>query len=145
MKRHHAILAASAALFLGATAASADCREELAQLESGVSKDGGLAPLQETTDATPQTGGGEAAGTEAGAEGEGVAKDGSTTPLETDPAIATSGQDAQAQQAGGETAAAQASGEGGSPQDDAMARAHAALEAGDEEGCMAALEEARGS
>ncbi len=147
MKRHHMILAASATMFLSAAAASADCREELAQLSGGISKDGSLAPLQDSPDdATPQTGGGDAAA--APAEGEGLAKDGSNAPMGADPAIATSAQDAQAQQQGGDTAAEQAAGAAGaggsSDREEALTRAQAALDAGDEAGCMAAVQEAKG-
>lgn len=142
MKR--TILAASAMILLGSGSAFADCREELAQLSGGggISKDGSLAPLE--SGATPQTGD----GTAPAAEGEGLAKDGSTEPLQADADVAMSAEDAQAQQQGGETAAAQAAGvEGGgdaAARDAALARAQAALDAGDEAGCMAALQEARG-
>lgn len=162
MKR--SVLASTAAIFLalGSTAAWADCQEELAQLTGGVSKDGSLAPLEsaagavgqadhaEGAGATGQAGhGAEGAAAEGSAAGDGeVSKDGSTEPLEADPQIATSGQDVAAQQEGGETAAQQANqgagGSGdGSGRQAALDRAHAALAAGDEEACMAAVEEAR--
>ena len=69
-------------------------------------------------------------------------------PLGADPDVATSAEDAQAQSQGGETAAAQAAGaagSGGPAKADALARAQAALDAGDEAACMSALEEAKGS
>lgn len=146
MKRQLLISAAAAGLLFGATGAWADCAEELAQLEEGVSKDGSMAPLQEEGAATPQTGGDMAAGGGEAATGEGeVAKTGETEPLEADPSLATSGQDAQAQSAGGETAAEQAEGSTGGDGGpaEALARARAALDAGDEAGCMAAVEEAK--
>jgi hypothetical protein len=145
MKRQLLITAAAAALLFGASAAWADCAEELAQLQEGVSKTGAMAPLAESAPATPQTGGGAAAGGES-ATGDGeIAKTGDTAPLEANPDVATSAQDAQAQSAGGETAAAQAEGaEGdGASRAEALARAQAALDAGDEAGCMAAVEEAK--
>jgi hypothetical protein len=147
MKRHQTLLAGLAIAVLGAGAAAADCAQELEALDAGggeIAKDGTLAPLQD------------------GGEGGGAA------------GVATSAQDAQAQQEGGETAAAEggagtaddaaavdqaAGGEaasGGEPvvgaetaaadagdRDAAIERARAALAAGDEEGCMAAVEEAR--
>ena len=93
----------------------------------------------------------------------GVSKDGQTMPMagaqgEGEPNVAMSGQDADAQQAGQQTAAA-SSGQGtgndasGSSQmasasgdgyDQAIQRAHTAMEAGDETACLAAVEEARG-
>jgi len=131
----------AAVLALGATAAQADCREELAQLGGGA-KDGSAAPLQEGTNATPQVGG---EGT-APAHGEAMATDGAETPLGTDPGLATSEQDVAAQQAGGATAAEQAAGAGAGDGSRAavLARAEAALAAGDEAGCMAAVEEMKG-
>jgi hypothetical protein len=141
------ISATAIALLVGATAASADCREELAALEGeGIIKDGSTAPLQEPGEATPQTGGDAAATSTSGEDaGEGeIIKDGSEEPLEMDPAVATSGQDAQAQSMGGETAAEQAEGgAGGTDRAAALEEARAALEAGDEQGCMEALERAQ--
>lgn len=131
----------AAVLALGAGAAAADCKAELAELMAAGPKDGSMAPMAEG--ATPQTGGAEQ-GAEAPAEG--VAKDGSMAPLGTDPGVATSSQDAQAQQAGGATAAEQAAGEAGSAEggrEAALAKAEAALAAGDEAGCTAAVEEAK--
>jgi hypothetical protein len=138
----------AAALALAGTSALADCREELAALQGeGVSKEGAMAPLSDTSGATPQTGGdGTAAAPKAAGAGEGVAKDGSQMPLGADPGVATSAQDAQAQQTGGDTAAEQAMGSagGGDARAQAISRAEAALAQGDEEACMEALEEARG-
>jgi hypothetical protein len=147
MKRH--LLLAAAALGMTATAASADCAAEIEALSEGVSKDGSMAPL--AAPATPQTGESTAAAGSAGsadAEGE-IAKEGSTAPLEADPSVATSAEDAQAQSQGGETAAQQAQGAaggegGGTMRAEALARAQTALDAGDEAGCMEAVEEAKG-
>ena len=139
------LLSAAAALAFGAPAAFADCSAELAQLRGSVAKDGSLAPLQTPSDATQQ---GAEAGTEGAAGAEGIAKDGSLAPLAADPNVATSGEDAQAQSQGGATAAAQAAGEAGTAppaREDALARAQAALDAGDEAGCLAAVEEAKGA
>lgn len=133
-------LALASALLLTGGAAFAGCQEELASLEAGVAKDGTTAPLD--SPATPQTGGEAATKT----TGEGLAKDGATAPLATSPDVATSGQDAQAQQQGGATAAQQAVGgavPAASPKSQAIARAHDALKAGDEEACMKAVEEAK--
>jgi hypothetical protein len=151
MKRQ-LMMATAACMTLAAGAASADCAAEIAALGGGVAKDGSTAPL--AMQATPQTGGdaaaAPAAGAEGAAEGEGeVAKDASTAPLATDPALATSAEDAQAQSMGGATAAQQAQGtmegEGaGTMRAEALARAQAALDAGDEAGCMEAVEEAKG-
>jgi hypothetical protein len=139
------VMLATAALVVSASAAVADCEAELAQLSGGVAKDGTMAPLSGEATATPQTGEGAAAEATAG---EGIAKDGSETPLTADPGIATSAQDVEAQQQGGATAAEQAMGEAGGAElegrDAAIARAHEALAAGDEAGCMSAVEEAKG-
>ncbi|WP_424929329.1 hypothetical protein [Amaricoccus tamworthensis] len=131
-----AAVALASVLGLG-TPALADCEAELERLtgqggaEAGIAKDGSMAPLD--TDAVET---GDGSGAEAvGADGEGIAKDGSETPLETDVSnIATSGQDAAAQQGAGGLS---------KKQSDALARAETALAAGDEEACMGALEEFR--
>jgi hypothetical protein len=143
MKRY-VLLLASAALALGSNVALADCAEELARLQGGISKDGTHAPLEDAAAATPQQGAEASAGAEATGQ---PAKDGSGTPLGADPDVAASAEDAQAQSQGGQTAAAQAAGEtgGGAANADALARAQAALDAGDEAGCMSALEEAKAS
>jgi hypothetical protein len=142
MTYHRLILATAAALGLGATAAAADCAEELAQLTGGVSKEGAMAPLEGATGETPQTTG-EAAGGETSAEE--VAKDGDMEPLGADESLAMSGQDVAAQQEGGKTAAELAGGAAaGTDRDAAIARAQTALDAGDEAGCMTAIEEAKG-
>lgn len=121
MKRH--IVTTTAAALLALTApAVADCAAELEKLRGAA-----LA--------------GESGQAEAGS-GE-VIKDGSVAPLETDDTLATSGQDIEAQQEGGDTAAMEAR-EGDDPgRQEALDRAQAALDAGDEDACMAALEEAR--
>ena len=135
-KPYIAMLAGCAFLAIGTTGATADCAADLAafQAEGGISKDGSLAPLQ--TD--PAAGGaaittGTAGETTAGAEG--VAKDGTQPPMQAaEGNVAASGQAAQAQQ--------QADADGGAKAE-ALTRAETALAAGDEEGCKAALEEAR--
>jgi hypothetical protein len=145
MKRQ--LMVATAACFtLAAGTALADCAADVAELGQGVVKDGSTAPL--AAPATPQTGGDVAttASPPATADGE-VAKDGSMAPLGTDPAIATSAGDAQAQSQGGATAAEQAQGaaEGaGTMRAEALARAQVALDAGDEAACMEAVKEATG-
>lgn len=140
MKRH--LIAAtllSAGLGLTATAAAADCAAELDTL-AGVSKDGTAAPMAES--ATPQTGGAGAAGATADDAG----KAGNLMPMGENADVATSAEDAQAQSQGGETAAAQAmGGEGGGEggRQTALDEARAALAAGDEEACLAAVEKAK--
>jgi hypothetical protein len=143
MTYHRLILTTAAALALGAGVAAADCREELAQLT--VAKEGAMAPLEGATGETPQVGGDQATGETSAEQGRAaVAGEGATEAL-TDPALATSGQDVAAQQEGGATAAEQAAGApAGGDRDAAIARAQAALDAGDEAGCMAAVEEAKG-
>jgi hypothetical protein len=146
MRRLH-ILLPLAALMTMAGGAHADCREDLAQMQAGISKDGAQAPLAEGMGGTPQTSDSQpAAGMgEAPASGEGIAKDGTQTPLATDPGVATSAQDAQAQQQGGGTAAEVAAGTAGAPDSAAsvMEEAQAALDRGDEAACMEALERAK--
>ena len=135
------------AAMLAAGAAYADCQSELSALEGGVSKDGTMAPLGTPGDATPQVAPTHGGGTGDQATGDGLAKDGTTEPLGASPEVATSGQDAQAQQEGGKTAAQQAQGAAGTP-DARMAaldRAKVALAQGDEDACMKAVEEAKGS
>ncbi|MEC5325740.1 hypothetical protein [Aurantimonas sp. A3-2-R12] len=135
--------------------------------EAEISKDGSLAPLQSEADASTaaQTGGGESAklttsadasqpgSSDADASGK-VAKDGSAMPMETDSDTAMSGQDSQAQQDGNQTAASAAAGNGdtsansqmrsdASQDDSPLARAELALAEGDEDACMAAIEEAK--
>lgn len=108
--------AAAAMLSFGASAGHAEC----ASGHAGISKDGSLAPLQQSADA----GGGANAnapgstGTTTGpasgnAQGSGeIAKDGSTAPLASEPGagtdVATSPQDVQRQQQGEATASAAA-------------------------------------
>lgn len=128
----------------GATMALADCREDLAALKtSGIAKDGTSVPLSDTARPTPQ-GEGQAAIPETG--GSGLAKDGTKVPGGADPGVATSADDAAAQQSGGRTAAEQAAGAagGGDSRNQALARAEAALAAGDEAACREALNEAKG-
>jgi hypothetical protein len=138
------LVLAGCMVFAGAAAAQADCAGEIAKLSGhggGISKDGSLAPLEGA--GTDSAGAAEqAAPSPDGA----IAKDGGDMPLEgtggATQGAAMSQQDAEAQQQGGSTAAeaaAAASGGGG----DALQRAQAALAAGDEAGCMQAVEEAR--
>lgn len=137
---HRFSLIAASAVLLTAGTAFAACQDELAALEGGVAKDGAAAPLD--APATPQTGGEPATKS----TDEGLAKDGATEPLGADPGLATSAQDAQAQQQGGATAAQQAVGgavPAASPKAQAIARAHDALKAGDEDACMKAVQEAK--
>ncbi len=122
---------ATAAIFtLGATAASAECAND----QAGISKDGSLAPLQQSADAGGATAPGTVGtttgpasdGAQANAAGSGssqgsgqnsgqgsgeIAKDGSTAPLATAPGggadVATSPDDVQRQQQGETTAAAE--------------------------------------
>lgn len=147
MKRHHTLIAATlVAAGIGgfATAAMADCASELNALSKGGGKDATLAPLSDSTTATPQTGG-TAKSPDEMAKGGG--KDGSKTPMNADPNIAMSGQDAQAQSEGGQTAAAQAQGAAGSgtgSRQAALDEARAALASGDEDACMAAVQRAKG-
>ncbi|HVL20768.1 MAG TPA: hypothetical protein VM422_07315 [Amaricoccus sp.] len=140
MKRYH-LIAATLACAGFATAAAADCAAEIDALAMGGGKDATLAPLGDT--ATPQTGGTMAK--ESGEAAKGAGKDGSLAPMGANPDLATSGQDAQAQSEGGETAAAQAAGASGSDtRQSALDEARAALAKGDEAGCMAAVEKAKG-
>lgn len=140
MKRLH-ILLSVAALMTMAGGAYADCREDFAQMQPGVSKDGSRAPLAEGTGGTLQTSDGQPA-TEMGgasASGEGIAKDGTQTPLSMDPGVATSAQDAQAQQQGGGMAAEVAGGQAGeaASASSVLEEAQAALDRGDEAACRA--------
>ncbi|MGK7652216.1 hypothetical protein ACSQ76_07325 [Roseovarius sp. B08] len=147
--------------------AFADCQEELAKLtgeagmetEGEISKDGSLAPLEDpdadagATDTSAASSGD--TGDDATDDGE-VVKDGDNEPLDADTSqVATSGQDAAAQQEGdsadssasADSADSSASGSQEMSQEakDAIATAKAALEAGDETACMEAVEEARNS
>ena len=139
MKRLH-ILLPVAALMAMAGGALADCREDLAQMRQGISKDGSQAPLAEGTSGTPQASDSQPAAEMDAASGEGLAKDGTHMPLATDPGVATSAEDAQAQQQGGGTAAEVASG-AASPS--ALEEAQSALDRGDEAACRDALDRAK--
>lgn len=116
---------ATAAIFtLGATAASAECAND----QAGISKDGSLAPLQQSADAggaaapgtVGTTTGPASEGAQSSAEGSApgsaqgsgeIAKDGSTAPLASAPGggadVATSPDDVQRQQQGETTATAE--------------------------------------
>lgn len=148
-RRLTAVIAASAIAGL-AGPALADCEQELSELrdrlqaEDGVSKDGSLAPLEESGSEAPEmdrSGMGSGSDQSTTAEGDNeIVKDGDTAPLETDMSNrATSGQQAEAQQQDG--ASAKMSQEA----KDSLEAAQAALNAGDEEACMEALEKARDS
>lgn len=188
------LMMTTCALAIMGTAAMADCADDLARLtdmpaeasagdpdgdgREGIVQDGSLAPLQTApvgdaaaSDDAPESD--MADGDTGGAKPEdGIAKDGTLAPLEgasdQDPTdIATSGQDAQAQQEGGNTAAASAEAamdgtsaeaeaamDGASPEAEAgnetdegqtdreglIATAEAALAAGDEAACQAAVD-----
>jgi len=174
MKRSSFLLAGAALLAFAGTNASAACRDEIASLSPGtttgpasgtsdaasadrIAKDGGRAPLQSGSAASPGGAGGSgpaATGSTGQGGAQGVAKDGSTMPLADNPGggnrnVATSRQDAQSQQQGGRTAG-QAQGAGGtsggyhSPQMmAALDRARTMLQKGDEAGCMQAVQEAK--
>ena len=145
-------LIAACAISAAAAPAWADCQQELALLkgevqpegeEGAIAKDGSLAPLEQGESAAAETSASTADATgqsdPAAADGE-VAKDGAEAPLETDlSGIATSGQEAAAQQ--DETA--ETSPVLSEDAQAALARAEAALQSGDETGCMEAVEEAR--
>lgn len=134
----------AAALILTVGSASADCAAKLDEILSGgntvgIAKDGTMAPLEE--------GEGSSLGADESVDGtaEGVAKDGTAAPLEAPADLATSSQDVEAQQKGDPTAAdvaqgSQANGEQSSESNaEAIDTARAALAAGDEAGCLAAL------
>lgn len=111
--------ATAALLAFGAASAQAEC----AQGNAGISKDGSLAPMQQSADAgsnapgsTGTTTGPASEGAQADAQGSGqgsgeIAKDGSTAPLASAPGggadVATSPDDVQRQQQGETTAAAE--------------------------------------
>lgn len=159
MTRYCSLMAGCALFVMSGVAAYADCAEDLAALGGGaeagapgaISKDGSMAPLEGASadDATGAASGGETTGPAAPAQeeasGEGIIQDGTHAPLEGAGAeVATSAQDAQAQQEGDEVAAQAAdSGTEDSARSAAIERAHAALAAGDEAACNAAVEEAQ--
>ncbi|WP_428515619.1 hypothetical protein [Roseovarius sp.] len=142
------------------------------EVEGGISKDGSLAPLEDPdasadasgsmdgADSTSDTGASDSGSdTDLSAQAEDmnsdasesdgeVVKDGDTAPLETDTSsVATSGQDAAAQQdgSGDDSATTSSDSEMSQEAKDAIETAKAALEAGDEKACMEAVEEARNS
>ncbi len=159
MYRYKTLLTSCAVAAFMTSPALADCAEDLARMQegsetsgesSGISKDGSLAPLQtESSESMPATEDADQADNQNQTEGEGIAKDGSHVPLEgesdADQDVAMSGQDAQAQQQAEPSADSTSDGttaEGSGDRDALMARAQAALDAGDEEACNQALEEA---
>lgn len=134
---------------------------------SGISKDGTLAPLEDAndTDAEGATAGADVAtttttgeqpadqgasadaggdnqiakdGTQAPLGEDGASAEGSGTGMDQDSPIAVSQQDAEAQQD-------LASGANAGTREEALKRAQAALDRGDEEACLQAVEEARGA
>lgn len=164
MKRYHAMMLGCALCVLSPAVAQADCKTELAAFEAGqvpntggIAKDGSMAPLQDPSAPTTQSNSGSPPATENKGPGQapnasgGIAKDGSTAPLAAAPSQAMSGQDAQAQQEGRGTAAqtAQSSANDAIAEDAdrarAIAEAKAALLAGNEEACLAALQKVSGS
>ena len=172
MKRPSILLAGAALLTLAGGPVSAACIDEIASLSPGtttgsvgsagntsggrVSKDGTLAPMQSGSQAAAgQTTGSTGSSGQSSAPGQGIAKDGATMPLATSPGggdknVATSAQDAQAQQRGGQTASSQAqTGAGGSSgyhSPEMMAsldKARTMHQQGNEAGCMQALQDAK--
>ena len=143
MKRHNLIAAALLSAGLGfATTAAADCAD--GTRHAGGCVEGRHRRRPSPKRATPQTGGMAAAPDDAMAKDAGKA--GNLMPMGESADVATSAEDAAAQSAGGETAAAQAAGaEGGGDggKQAAINEARAALAAGDEAACMAAVEKAK--
>lgn len=137
--------------------AFADCQDELAKLtgevsaegNGGIIQDGSLAPLEDPDEDAGATDTSEASSSDSeDTEGDGeIVQDGDTEPLEADTSqVATSGQDAAAQQnEGSGESSADGSEEMSQEAKDAIETAKAALEAGDEKACMEAVEEARNS
>ncbi len=167
MKRQLISIFSFAALALGSGAAHAACSEELARLMPGtttgsvagttapateagrLAKDGNNAPLQTGSAGQAQSTG--QANRPAGTDG--VAKDGTTAPLAgqsgaANPGVATSGQDAQAQQRPNPPTSTSDS---RNPQPTArspammaaLERARTMQQQGNEAGCMEAVNEAR--
>jgi len=176
MKLPPIALASLALLAFSSTQSSAACLEEIARLSPGtttssdpsttasvqqqgrISKDGTHAPLESAGTSVKQSGGPVGSGQSASAStSQGISKDGSTMPLANKPGegaspVATSQQDAQAQQRGGQTAAttgqAQMSGQHSSGYHSpqmmaALDRARSLAQRGDEAGCMQALQDAK--
>lgn len=147
--------------------ATAEANAESGAAETDVASDGGGNATGAVATGTEAGGAQEESAMGQGAQGgEAIAKDGTVAPLESahqeghgestagQAGVAMSQQDAQAQQQGGGSAQDQAAAEAGAHgsgdvgghsagQMEALERAHAALAAGDEAGCAAALEEAR--
>jgi hypothetical protein len=169
MKPQSLLTAACVTTLLLGGAAFADCQSELQDMTTasnsqssgggseGISKSGELAPLEEPDDGSGAnasqgqyggasgtgdegaSGGGEQSASGGGDEDEGISKDGSMSPLNSQadtPGVATSQQEAEAQQQAGEEQDA-----GGRAA--AIEQARNALAAGDEDACMEALDRAR--
>jgi hypothetical protein len=176
MKLPPIALASLALLAFSNSQSFAACLDEIARLSPGtttssdpsttagvqqqgrVSKDGTHAPLESASTGGKQSGGSVGSSQSASAStNQGVSKDGSTMPLASKPgegssAVATSQQDAQAQQRGGQTAAtagqAQMSGQHSSGYHSpqmmaALDRARGLAQRGDEAGCMQAVQDAK--
>jgi hypothetical protein len=165
MKRHFIPILGFAALTFGSGGALAACTDELARLMPGtttgsvsgtagteagrIAKDGNNAPLQSNSAGQAQSTG--QANRPAGADG--VAKDGTTAPLAgqsgaANPGVATSGQDAQAQQRPNQpTSSSDARTPAPTSRSPAMMaaldRARTMQQQGNEAGCMDAVNEAR--
>jgi hypothetical protein len=172
------IFLVGAAVAVLASPAAAACLDEVNALSPGtttgsvsgnaptmgqVSKDGSMAPLQSSNTqqqgtSTPSPGvQASTADTsnKGGSQGRpGIAKDGSTMPMATQPGgnanIATSAQDAQAQQRGGQVAsnaagggAANTSGSRSPQMMAALDRARTMAQQGNESGCTQAVQDAR--
>lgn len=164
MKRHFISLVGFAALTLGSGGALAACSDELARLMPGtttgsvaggqpteagrIAKDGNNAPLQ-----TNSAGQAQSTAQANRPAGDGVAKDGQTSPLATqpgaaNPGVATSGQDAQAQQRPNQpTSSSDARNPAPTTRSPAMMaaldRARTMQQQGNESGCMDAVNEAK--
>lgn len=165
MQIYSKILMLGASFALSTSFAFADCAQDLAALEGGmgdashkgIAKDGTLAPLQKPANDEMGTAGNDHTSAEAAQAGKAepspqdsavapMTDSSSTSTAGADPSQAMSGADAQSQQTGGETAAETAShapSEGGvagsGARTEALAKARAALDAGDEMACKDAL------
>lgn len=161
MNRPTLFIASCAFVTLGAAAASADCAEELAELaaetnnpvlagaaaDEMIPKSGVYAPLEspesaaDATDAEAATVETSREPREAVAEAEGIIpKSGAIAPLQEN---ATAGDETMASAVSGQSAQARQVNAALTEFEQALLRARQALDNGDEEACMAALEEAR--
>ncbi|WP_312526227.1 hypothetical protein [Paracoccus sp. (in: a-proteobacteria)] len=164
MKNAAKTLILTATFALSSSMTFADCAQEISALEAemadgsheGIAKDGTLAPLQKPTSGASGTASNDQTSDERAKEGESAASEetavapmdstqSETSGPDTDQAM--SGQDAQSQQSGGMTAAQEAedtSKDNRPPEttahSEALSKARAALEKGDEAACLKALE-----